>query len=200
MNNFNAPVLQRSAAAWRSLARQAAMASCIAVVAGCAHSPCPPFRAAWYVDLPDVGSKTATAVAPAASAASAASAPAAAASAEAAPTIHLALLNDSTQAYRVEKILLNPGGTDSGGVNVIQGKEVPNEAWKPGRLFLVKLESSELSECHLPVAVQIHCGNGLSSPQAVSGLLPNYLPKYWLDRCVQPDIGAAKSDPATVTQ
>lgn len=176
MNGFDTPAQRASAAALRALARQTAMASCIAVVAGCAHPPCPSFRAAWYVDLPE------------------------AAASAAAPTIHLALLNDSTQAYRVEQIVLNPSGTDPGGVNVLQDKEVPSKPWKPGRLFLVKLEKAELSECHLPVAVQIHCGNGLSKPQAVSGLLPNYLPKHWTDRCVQADIDDPRSVSATVSK
>jgi hypothetical protein len=164
MNRFDTPARRAFAAAVRALARHAATASCIAVVAGCAHPPCPPFRAAWYVDLPE------------------------GAAAAAAPTMYLALLNDSTQAYRVERVVLNPSGTDRGGVDVLQGNEVARDPWQPGRLRLIKLETQELSTCHLPVAVRLHCGNGLATTQAVSGLLPNYLPQHWIDQCVRPDI------------
>lgn len=160
MNTFAALAMRTRRSCHRSTAVLAALAACFAM-AGCAHNLCPSFQAAWYLEMPrDAG----------------------------APTIRLALLNDSTQAYRVEQVFLNPTGRNEGGVEVLQEKEVPEHPWKPGRLYLLELKPAELDRCHLPVAVRVRCSSGEPRTQEVSGRLPNYLPEQWITDCAKADV------------
>lgn len=62
------------------------------------------------------------------------------------------------------------------------------ESWKPGELLVFKVmdtlpRGTEGHACSVPVTVQIQCGEGCSKTQPVSGALPNYLHKSWVDHC-----------------
>lgn len=138
-----------------SASTRAASLLCLAVLGGCG---CPPLRAAWYLDDTPA-------------------APAAAASATPArrPTIFLALLNEGENS-KFERVVVNPAAS-GGGVVFHNLTEL-----MPGELRLLKV-NEQLGPCSLPVAVQLHCGNGRSRTQAVSGSLPNYLHSTWIDSC-----------------
>lgn len=126
---------------------------------------CPPFRSAWYLDTT---SRSASGV----------------------PLMRLALLNEGTQPMQVRQVVLNPPDKDAAGT-VVLGKTT----LQPGRLWLIALGSEELEVCHLPVAVRLECDNGVSRTQPVAGLLPNYLPDFWMAACGLKRPGAALEPP-----
>lgn len=122
---------------------------------------CPPFRSAWYLDTT---SRNASGV----------------------PSIRLALLNEGTQPLQVKKLVLNPPDKDATGTPVLE-----NTTLQPGRLWLIALDSTKLEACHLPVAVRLECDSGAPRTQPVAGLLPNYLPDFWMKLCDMPRPGEA---------
>lgn len=136
-------------------AARAAMASCaLAVMAGCAHPPCPPFRAAWYLDKPQ----------------------------DSAPLVYLALLNEGASPLPLQRVVLNPAEPGGSGSVVFESFAVPPDTLPPGRLMLLALDD-KLGRCYLPVMVQLQCAQGRSRTQPVSGLLPNYLHEQWIASC-----------------
>lgn len=158
MKPRNAPALRSRAAAPRTGAARVAWAGCVlaasAAMAGCAHPPCPPFRAAWYLDKPQ----------------------------ESAPVVYLALLNEGVSPLPLERVVLNPAEPDGSGSVVFASAALRPDALPPGRLLLLALDD-KLGRCYLPVAVQLQCGQGRASTQPVSGLLPNYLHEQWIVSC-----------------
>lgn len=120
---------------------------------------CPPFRSAWYLDTT---SRSASGV----------------------PLMRLALLNEGTQPMQVRQVVLNPPDKDAAGKVVLKKTTL-----QPGRLWLIVIGSEELEACHLPVAVRLECDNGVSRTQPVAGLLPNYLPDFWMKICDMPRPG-----------
>ena len=144
----------------------------VAAMTGCA-SPCPPFRAAWYlVDSPE------------AAAAAAAAAPAAS-SVASAPTVFLALLNEGPKKLKLSRLSINPTDENDGTSVFLWPDRLPAtkpELW-PGQLRLFAVNDPD--DCVLPVVVKLDCGNCHSRTQAVSGSLPNYLHSSWIKSCVK---------------
>lgn len=135
----------------------------MAAVTGCALTPCPPFRAAWYLD--DEVPLVSTHAPP--------------------PTIVLALLNAGADESNLTQVVVNP--TSSGSEKFVFKEPV---SMMPGELRMFDLKPNKLPVCVLlPVTVQIHCVGHSSRTQAVSGALPNYLHRNWLESC--PRIKAA---------
>lgn len=157
MTRRTRPTTPRRVAQMHSRALRMALASSVMLAAGCAHSPCPPFRAAWYLDKPEAS----------------------------VPTIYLALLNEGMQPMPLQRIVLNPTDAGAHGQVLYPNATAPPESLQPGRLLLVNLDG-KLDECHLPVAVRLQCGERLTEPQPVSGRLPNYLHQRWIDECTRP--------------
>lgn len=131
-----------------------ALASSLLLAAGCAHSPCPPFRAAWYLDKAE----------------------------HANPTIYLALLNEGASPLPLERIVLNPTEPDGSGNVVFASAAAQPDGLAPGRVLLLALDD-KLGRCYLPVTVQLQCAQARSRTQPVSGLLPNYLHEQWIASC-----------------
>lgn len=157
MSAIDAGTSLRRRAAWRAICTRVATVACIGLLVGCAQAPCPPFRAAWYLEKSEAQR----------------------------PTIYLAVLNEGTQPMPLERIVLNPAEPGAQGQVVYSSTTVPPETLLPGRLLLVNLDGS-LDECHLPVAVQLQCGERRSDTQPVAGRLPNYLHQRWIDQCTRP--------------
>lgn len=169
----------------------AAIVLCVAALAGCAN-PCPPFRAAWYLDDSQQAASTAAAVIAAASAAAPAAAAAApntsaapAAPVSPPPTVFLALLNEGPKKLKISRLSVNPDDLNDGTAVFLwpDPASAANPELSPGelRLFVV----NDPDDCVLPVVVKLHCGTGGSHTQAVSGSLPNYLHTYWIKSCVR---------------
>ncbi len=130
------------------------LASGMLLAAGCAQPPCPPFRAAWYLDKAE----------------------------QANPTIYLALLNEGASPLPLQRIVLNPTEPDGSGKVVFASAAARPDALAPGRVLLLALDD-KLGRCYLPVAVQLQCAQGRSRTQPVAGLLPNYLHEQWIASC-----------------
>lgn len=166
MIQYSVGSLHAPSLALMSALTHAAIALCLAILGGCALIPCPPLRAAWYLD----DTPAALVAAPTASLTTAASA-----TSVRRPTIFLALLNEG-QRSAFERVVVNPA-VSGGGVVFHNLPEL-----MPGELRLLKV-NGQLGPCALPVAVQLHCGNGRSRTLAVSGSLPNYLHATWIESC-----------------
>lgn len=154
MTRRSRPATPHRLALMHSRALPMALASSVMLAAGCAHSPCPPFRAAWYLDKAE----------------------------QAKPTIYLALLNEGASPLPLQRVVLNPAEPDGAGSVVFESFAREPDALPPGRVLLLA-PGDKLGACYLPVTVQLQCAAGRTRTQPVSGLLPNYLHEQWIGTC-----------------
>jgi len=155
-----------------------------------ACSSCPPFRASWYL-ADSKGEAQQEDVTP--------------------PLIYLALLNEGTSTTTLKQVIVNPEGgitvpviqrtiiraTEPAGHLAIEPPRaeaarsvhdgegrLPDTPWRPGELlvFRVKGQKSD-GRCSLPVVVRVECDAGCAKTQLVSGVMPNYLHKAWVEQC-----------------
>jgi hypothetical protein len=125
--------------------------------------------------------------------------------------VFLALLNEGTASVGLKRVIVNPkggitlpatqltlnrSGEPSGSMVVVpppdqaasgipaQEGAMPKTDWQPGELLIFQVKNQQPgARCSFPIAVQIQCDDGCARTQAVSGALPNYLHKAWVDQC-----------------
>lgn len=137
----------------------------VLLLAGCA-TPKPPFQAAWYLSpRPQDG---------------------------AAPTIYIAVLNQSDRQQTVTGVFLNRDRNQPGTGWVLHA----NFKLGSGELFIkpisdfvdeMEREVKFPTECRLPVGIWIQTENDPATVQAeIVGVMPSAIPERWDMACAQP--------------
>lgn len=152
---------QRAAAGGHQLWQALLALPWLALASGCAHDPCPPLRAAWYLhDTATVG-----------------------------PAIFVALLNEGAKqhytGFTINPLLAAPTAWSAAAPVADQAAATRPPfgfgaaTLQTGEFKLLRIDMAG-SSCSLPVAVVLHCSGGASRVQPVPGALPNYMRDDWI--------------------